>query len=352
MVRTRDLRIASIRPLLQPALLLDELPLTEAGSETVARSREAVVRILNGDDDRLLVVVGPCSIHDTKAAHDYAQRLKAIMPEFADDLYLVMRVYFEKPRTTVGWKGLLNDPHLDGSFAINEGLRIARQLLVDLTAMGVPAGCEFLDPISPQFIADAVTWGAIGARTSESQVHRQLASGLSMPIGFKNGTDGKSQIAIDAIRAASCPHSFFGVTDQGLAAIISTQGNQDCHLILRGGRSGPNYDAAHVHENLDALGQAGLRERLMIDTSHDNSGKDYRRQPEVARAIAGQVAGGQRGIVGVMMESFLVEGRQDLVEPEGLTYGQSITDGCMSWETTVEALDVLREAVRARRAAG
>jgi 3-deoxy-7-phosphoheptulonate synthase len=349
MVRTRDLRIESIRPLLQPALLLDELPLTEAGSETVARSRADVVRILNGDDDRLLVVVGPCSIHDTAAAHDYARRLKEVTPRFADELCLVMRVYFEKPRTTVGWKGLLNDPHLDGSFAINEGLRIARQLLVDLTAIGVPAGCEFLDPISPQFIADAVTWGAIGARTSESQVHRQLASGLSMPIGFKNGTDGKSQIAIDAIRAASCPHSFFGVTDQGLAAIITTQGNQDCHLILRGGRSGPNYDAAHVQEKLDMLRQAGLRERLMIDTSHDNSGKDYRKQPEVARCIAEQIAGGERGIVGVMMESFLVEGRQDLVDRDSLTYGQSITDACMSWETTVDVLGALGDAVRARR---
>lgn len=349
-MRTRDLRIESIRPLVPPALLLEELPLPEEATVAVTRARETVVRILNGQDDRLLVVVGPCSVHDPEAALDYARRLKQAADELAPDLYVVMRVYFEKPRTTVGWKGLINDPHLDGSFAINEGLRLARQILLEVVALGLPAGCEFLDPISPQFIADAVTWGAIGARTTESQIHRQLASGLSMPVGFKNSTEGGVQVAIDAVRAAACPHSFFGVTEQGLAAIVSTKGNPDCHVILRGGRTGPNHHAASVRETLDALRNAGLPPRVMIDASHGNSNKDYRQQPVVAREIAAQVAEGQTGIIGVMLESFLVDGRQDLVDRSCLVYGQSITDACMGWEMTVPVLRELAEAVRARRA--
>jgi 3-deoxy-7-phosphoheptulonate synthase len=347
--RTRDLHIESFRPLLPPAILLEELPLSEAGSMNVARGREEVSRILNGHDDRLVVVVGPCSIHDPVAARDYARRLRALADELARDLCIVMRVYFEKPRTTIGWKGLINDPRLDGSFSINEGLRLARRLLLDLADMGLPAGCEFLDPISPQFTSDLVSWGAIGARTTESQVHRELASGLSMPVGFKNGTDGGVQIAIDAVRSSRHPHSFLGVTEQGLCAIVATRGNLDCHVILRGGASGPNYDAATVQKTTAALGAAGLQPRLMIDTSHGNSEKDYRRQPLVAEDVASQVADSEPGIFGVMMESFIVEGRQDLVDPGTLTYGQSITDACMSWETTAPVLVRLAEAVRKRR---
>jgi 3-deoxy-7-phosphoheptulonate synthase len=349
-MKTRDLRVESIRPLLPPAILLEELPLSEQGSLVVSRARDEVVRILNGEDDRLLVVVGPCSVHDPVAARDYARRLRRLAEELAGDLRIVMRVYFEKPRTTVGWKGLINDPHLDGSFAINEGLRLARRLLLDLVELGLPAGCEFLDPITPQFIADLVTWGAIGARTTESQVHRELASALSMPVGFKNGTDGGVQIAIDAVRAAAHPHRFLGVTEQGLAGIVATRGNPDCHVILRGGATGPNYDPMSVQKTLSALRDAGLPARLMVDASHGNSGKDWRRQPLVAREVATQVAQGEHGIIGVMLESFLVEGRQDLTDPRRLTYGQSITDGCMGWETTVSVLRELAEAVRRRRA--
>jgi len=348
-VKTRDLRIESIRALTPPAALLEELPLTEEGSLTVIRAREEISRILNGEGDRLIVVVGPCSIHDPAAARDYARRLRALADELGRDLRLVMRVYFEKPRTTVGWKGLINDPHLDGSFNINVGLRRGRRLLLDLVELGLPAGCEFLDPISPQFITDLVSWGAIGARTTESQVHRELASGLSMPIGFKNGTDGGVQIAIDAVRAAAHPHSFLGVTERGLAGIVSTRGNADCHVILRGGQGGPNYDAASVQKVLASLRDAGLPPRVMIDTSHGNSEKDYRRQPVVAREIAAQVAQGERGIIGVLMESFLVDGRQDLRDPTKLVYGQSITDACMGWEMTVPVLRELAAAVRARR---
>jgi 3-deoxy-7-phosphoheptulonate synthase len=347
--RTRDLRIDSFRPLLPPAILLEELPLSERGSETVSRSREAVARVLNDEDDRLVVVVGPCSIHDPVAAMDYARRLVRAAVEHATDLCVVMRVYFEKPRTTVGWKGLINDPRLDGSFAINEGLRLARRLLIDLADLGLPAGCEFLDPISPQYTADTVSWGAIGARTTESQVHRELASGLSMPIGFKNGTDGDVQIAIDAVRAGAHPHRFLGVTEQGLCAIVSTRGNPDCHVILRGGQSGPNYDAASVRKTASALADAGLPARVMIDCSHGNSGKDHRRQPAVAHDIAEQVAAGEAAIVGVMMEGFLVEGRQDLTHATTLRYGQSITDACIGWDTTVGVLSELAAAVRARR---
>jgi 3-deoxy-7-phosphoheptulonate synthase len=351
-MKTRDLRIESIRPLVPPAILMEEQPLTEAGSVMVSRARDEVVGVLDGEDDRLVVIVGPCSIHDPEAGLEYAQRLKAVADELNEDLCVVMRAYFEKPRTTVGWKGLINDPHLDGTFASNEGLRLARGLLLALVDLGVPTACEFLDPISPQFISDIVTWAAIGARTTESQVHRQLASGLSMPVGFKNGTDGGVQVAINAVQATAHPHSFFGVTEQGLAGIVTTRGNQDCHLILRGGLSGTNYDAATVQQSLAALGKAGLPQRLMIDTSHGNSNKDHRNQPLAAREIGAQVAAGERGIVGVMMESFLVDGRQDLTEKSRLVYGQSITDACMGWEMTEPVLHELAESVRARRAVG
>jgi 3-deoxy-7-phosphoheptulonate synthase len=349
--RTRDLRVESFRPLIPPAILLEELPLSEQGSLTVSRGREAVGRILNGQDDRLVVIVGPCSIHDPAAGREYARRLRALADRLGGDLCVVMRVYFEKPRTTVGWKGLINDPRLDGSFAINEGLRMARRLLLDFAELGLPAGCEFLDPISPQFTSDLVSWGAIGARTTESQVHRELASGLSMPVGFKNGTDGGIQIAIDAVRAAMHPHNFLGVTEQGLCAIVGTRGNPDCHVILRGGQSGPNYDVNSVQKTVAMLGDAGLAPRLMIDTSHGNSEKDYRRQAGVGHEIAAQVAQGEVGIFGVMMESFLVDGRQDLKPRVKLVYGQSITDACMGWEMTVPVLEELAEAVRARRRA-
>jgi 3-deoxy-7-phosphoheptulonate synthase len=348
-LRTKDLRVENIRPLLPPAILLEELPVGEAAAQTIARGREEVSRILWAEDDRLVVVVGPCSIHDPVAAIDYARRLRRLADEVAADLRLVMRVYFEKPRTTVGWKGLINDPRLDGSFAINEGLRKARRLLLDLAELGLPAGCEFLDPISPQFTSDLVAWGAIGARTTESQVHRELASGLSMPVGFKNGTDGGVQIAIDAVRAARHPHQFLGVTEQGLCAIVATSGNPDCHIILRGGASGTNYDAVSVQKTTAALVDAKLPPRLMIDTSHGNSDKDYRRQPVASHDIAEQVAHGDAAIFGVMMESFLVEGRQDLKDPAALRYGQSITDACMGWEMTVPVLAELAGAVRTRR---
>ena len=351
-IQTRDLRIESIRPLVPPAILLEQLPLPDAGALTVSRSREEIVRILDGQDDRLLVVVGPCSIHDHPAALEYAGRLAALAEELAPDLRIVMRVYFEKPRTTVGWKGLINDPHLDGSFAVNEGLHLARRLLLDVVALGLPAGCEFLDPISPQFIADAVTWGAIGARTTESQVHRNLTSGLSMPVGFKNGTGGDIQMAVDAMQAAAYPHQFMSVTEQGLAAIVVTRGNRDTHVILRGGRTGPNYDAESVGRALACLRASELPPRVMIDTSHGNSGKDFRRQPAVASAIVEQVAAGEPGIIGVMLESFLVDGRQDLTDPTRLTIGQSITDACMGWDMTVPVLRELAAAVRARRGSG
>jgi 3-deoxy-7-phosphoheptulonate synthase len=348
-IRTKDLRVESIRPLLPPAILLEELPLSDGAALTVSRGRDEVARILRAEDDRLVVVVGPCSIHDPTAALDYAQRLRGLADELAADLRLVMRVYFEKPRTTVGWKGLINDPKLDGSFAINAGLRVGRRVLLELAELGLPAGCEFLDPITPQFTSDLVTWGAIGARTTESQVHRELASACSMPVGFKNGTDGGVQIAIDAVRAAAHPHRFIGVTEQGLAGIVSTTGNPDCHVILRGGTTGPNYDAIHVQKVLAALRDAGLPPRLMIDASHGNSDKDHARQPVVVRDVAAQVAQGETGIIGMMMESFLVEGRQDLDDPARLAYGQSVTDACMSWETTAPVLRELAAGVRARR---
>jgi 3-deoxy-7-phosphoheptulonate synthase len=346
---TRDLRVRRFRPLLPPTILLEELPLSEAGSFTVTRGRAETVRILRGEDDRLVVVVGPCSVHDPAAGLDYAQRLRKLADEVAADLCIIMRVYFEKPRTTVGWKGLINDPRLDGSFVINEGLRLGRRFLLDLAEMGLPAGCEFLDPISPQFISDLVSWGAIGARTTESQVHRELASGLSMPVGFKNSTGGGVQVAVDAVRSAAHPHSFLGVTEQGLCAIVETTGNLDCHVILRGGHTGANYDEPHVRKVVESLKAAGLPARIMIDTSHGNSSKDYRRQPLVARAVADQVAAGETAIVGVMMESFLEEGRQELRPGVPPRYGQSITDACMSWEMTVPVLHELAQAIRDRR---
>ncbi len=352
MTRTRDLRVDAYRPLIPPAVLLDELPLPEEGSRAIAGWREEVRRILTREDDRLVAVVGPCSVHDVAAAEEYARRLHALSSALATDLRVVMRVYFEKPRTTVGWKGLINDPRLDGSFRINEGLRLGRRLLLDIVALGLPAGCEFLDPISPQYTSDLVSWGAIGARTTESQVHRELASGMSMPIGFKNGTGGTVQIAIDALRAAAYPHRFLGVTEQGLAAIVSTRGNPDCHVILRGGARGPNYDAASVARALEQLETSGLPRRLMVDASHGNSERDHRRQPDVIRELAAQIATGERGIVGVMLESFIVAGRQDLGDPASLTYGQSITDACLGWDETEGILRELAAAVRARRDTG
>jgi 3-deoxy-7-phosphoheptulonate synthase len=347
--RTSNLRIASIRPLLPPAILTDELPLPPVSADLVHATREQIRAILTGEDVRLLVVVGPCSVHDPAAALEYGTRLKRLADQMADDLLIVMRVYFEKPRTTVGWKGLINDPGIDESYRVNDGLRVARQLLLDLLAMGVPAGCEFLDPVLPQFFADTVSWGAIGARTTESQTHRELASGLSMPVGFKNGTGGGIQMAVDAVGAAAHPHHFLGVTEQGLSGIVATTGNPDCHVILRGGKDGPNYDAASVASTLGLLRTARLAERVMIDTSHGNSGKDYRRQPEVARAIGEQVAEGQRGIVGVLMESFIEDGAQKVSTETPMVFGQSVTDSCMGWDMTLPVLEGLADAVRARR---
>jgi 3-deoxy-7-phosphoheptulonate synthase len=348
-VRTRDHRVQGYRPLDPPVVLLDELPLSEEGSRTVARNREELVRILDREDDRLVVILGPCSVHDVVAAMDYARRIAVLGAELAPDLRIVMRVYFEKPRTTVGWKGLINDPHLDGTFRIGEGLRIARRLLLDLAALGLPAGCEFLDPISPQYTSDLVSWGAIGARTTESQVHRELASGLSMPVGFKNGTDGNIQIAIDALKAAAHPHRFIRVTERGFAAIAMTSGNPDCHIILRGGAPAPNYGRASVRGVLDDLAAAGLPRRVVVDVSHGNSGRDHLRQLVVAREVAAQIAMGERGIVGVMIESFLVSGRQVLADPARLVYGQSITDPCLGWDETELVLHELSAAARERR---
>jgi 3-deoxy-7-phosphoheptulonate synthase len=349
MQNTRNLRIESVRPLLAPAILLEEIPLSPESVETVAGARRQISQIVAGADRRLLVVVGPCSIHDPAAALDYGERLRELAARLAPELCVVMRVYFEKPRSTVGWKGLINDPSLDGTFRINSGLRAARGLLGALTARGVPCGTEFLDPISPQFIADAISWGAIGARTVESQVHRELASGLSMPVGFKNGTHGTVQTAVDAVTAAAHPHRFLGVTEQGLAGIVSTLGNPDCHVILRGGAGGPNFDAGSVAAAATAMRKAGLRPSLMVDCSHGNSGKDFRAQPAVARAVAAQVAAGCADLVGVMIESHLVEGRQDLVPGRPLTYGQSVTDACLGWQETAPLIEELAAAARARR---
>jgi 3-deoxy-7-phosphoheptulonate synthase len=351
--QVRDRRIERLVPLLTPRELFAQLPLSEAATDTLLSGREAVQAILQGSDDRLLAVVGPCSVHDVHATREYAQRLAGLARRLRGELLVAMRVYFEKPRTTIGWKGLINDPHLDGSGDVNSGLRIARALLVEVLELGLAVGCEFLDPITPQYISDTVCWGAIGARTTESQIHRQLGSGLSMPVGFKNRTDGDVQVAVDAVRAASVPHAFAGIDLDGRSAILYTSGNPDCHVILRGGRGRPNYDAGSVAAALSLLRASGLPERVMVDLSHDNSGKDPERQPEIAAHVGAQLAAGQQGIVGVMVESFLVGGRQDLVsvpDPRALTYGQSITDGCLDWERTVELLEGLAAAVRARRA--
>lgn len=347
--QTDDLRIESLRSLIPPAILVEELPLGEKGAETIVQGREQAQQIISGEDDRLLVVVGPCSIHDPLAALDYARRLKDVADETEAELLITMRVYFEKPRTIVGWKGLINDPNLDGSFAINDGLRLARRLLLELAEDGIPAACEFLDPITPQFFADLVSWGAIGARTSESQVHRELASGLSMPVGFKNGTDGSIQVAIDAIRSASHPHHFVSVNKQGVAAIVETRGNNDCHVILRGGKSGPNYDVEAVEAAATSLRTAGLPPRLMVDCSHGNSSKNPAMQPKVAADIAERIEGGDTKIFGLMLESFIEDGRQDPAERQELTYGQSITDGCMGWKMTVPTLKTLASAIKVRR---
>ncbi len=346
---TDDLRIAQLRPLIPPAILMEELPLSEKASQTVAATRRALDAILMEEDDRMAVVVGPCSIHDPEAALEYGRFLLEKATALSGELCIIMRVYFEKPRTTVGWKGLINDPHLDGSFDINNGLRIARGLLAQLADMGLPAGSEFLDTISPQFIADLICWGAIGARTTESQIHRELASGLSMPVGFKNGTDGNVQIALDAIGAACHPHHFLSVTKQGISAIVETAGNVYCHLILRGGSRGPNYDAASVGAAADKLRAAKLPHRIMVDCSHGNSDKDHKRQPAVARDVAQQVAAGARNIFGVMLESHLVEGNQKQQAGSELVYGQSITDACIGWEDTVAVLEELAVAVATRR---
>jgi 3-deoxy-7-phosphoheptulonate synthase len=351
-VLTDDVRIDTLKPLLPPAILMEEIPLSEAASRAVAASRTEVASIIDGKDDRLVVVVGPCSIHDPEAGLEYARRLGPVRERLSQDLKIVMRTYFEKPRTTVGWKGLINDPKLDGSFAINQGLRVARTFLRDVVELGVPTALEFLDPITPQFMADLVTWGAIGARTTESQVHRELASGLSMPVGFKNGTGGTVQIAADAVRSAAQPHHFLSVTKQGLAAIVATKGNPHCHVILRGGSNGPNYGPESVAAAVALLEKNKLPGKLMIDTSHANSGKDPARQPEVASAIAAQVADGSRAIFGVMIESFLVAGRQEIGERGQMTFGQSVTDGCLSWDGTVPVLEELADAVRRRRARG
>lgn len=347
--RTEDLRIQRTKVVLPPVFLEEELPTTETAAETVYRTRAEVTRILEGADHRLVVIAGPCSIHDTEAALEYAKLLKQASDKFARELCIIMRVYFEKPRTTVGWKGLINDPHLDGSFQINDGLRIARRLLLDLAEFGVPAGTEFLDMIIPQYMVGLVSWGAIGARTTESQVHRELVSGLSCPVGFKNGTSGNVQIAVEAVQAAGHAHTFLGHTKNGQSAIFFTTGNPHCHVILRGGRKTTNYDAASIEQACVILDRAGLPRRVMVDCSHANSNKDHKRQPEVCRAVAAQIAGGSRNIFGVMLESNLVEGAQKLMKGKPLTYGQSITDACIDWKTTEDLLGELAAAVKARK---
>ncbi|MEJ2141617.1 MAG: 3-deoxy-7-phosphoheptulonate synthase AroG [Gammaproteobacteria bacterium] len=346
--KTDDLRITAMKELVSPVQLHQDVPITDDASKVIFETRTTIHNILRGKDDRLLVVIGPCSVHDPEAAKEYATHLKKMRDELHEDLLIVMRVYFEKPRTTVGWKGLINDPDLDESFQINKGLHLARKLLVDVNDMGVPAGTEFLDLITPQYIADLISWGAIGARTTESQVHRELASGLSCPVGFKNGTDGTLKIAIDAIGAASRPHNFLSLTKEGHSAIFATTGNDDCHIILRGGKE-PNYDAHSVNRALEELGKAEVPAKLMIDFSHANSQKQHQRQVEVAKDVALQIASGNDGIMGVMIESHLKEGRQDVEEGKELTYGQSITDACISWEDSEPVLRELAKAVHQRR---
>lgn len=347
--RIDGVRISAVRPLISPALLLDELPASPAVQSLVEHNRKSIADVLHGEDDRLVVVVGPCSIHDHAQAIEYATRLAATAEALQEDLLIVMRVYFEKPRTTVGWKGLINDPRLDGSYRINEGLRRARALLLEINELGLPIATEFLDLLSPQYIADLIAWGAIGARTTESPSHRQLSSGLSCPLGFKNGTDGGMQVAADAMVAASAPHAFMGMTKMGMAAIFETRGNSDTHVILRGGKAGPNYDAQSIDACCEALRNAGLREQVMIDCSHANSNKSHLRQVDVSRDVALQLAAGDRRIIGVMLESNLHEGRQDLKPGVHLRPGVSITDACLGWEQTEPVLELLAQAVRARR---
>ncbi|MGB9098639.1 3-deoxy-7-phosphoheptulonate synthase AroG [Erwinia sp.] len=343
-----DLRIKEIKELLPPVALLEKYPATDMAAKTVSDSRQAIHNILKKTDDRLLVVIGPCSIHDTKAAKEYAARLLTLREELSDSLEVVMRVYFEKPRTTVGWKGLINDPHMDNSYQINDGLRIARKLLLDINDSGLPAAGEFLDMITPQYMADLMSWGAIGARTTESQVHRELSSGLSCPVGFKNGTDGTIKVAIDAINAASAPHCFLSVTKYGHSAIVETSGNGDCHIILRGGKE-PNYSAHHVSAVKSGLEKAGLDPQVMIDFSHANSSKQFQKQLVVSDDVSQQIAGGDKAIIGVMIESHLVEGNQSLESGEPLVYGKSVTDACIGWEDTEKVLRQLADAVQSRR---
>ncbi|KAF8928538.1 3-deoxy-7-phosphoheptulonate synthase [Dissophora ornata] len=346
-----DLRVSGYSPLLPPQIIQEEHPMSNVSKKVVSLARQQAAKILRGEDDRLIVIVGPCSIHDPKAALEYARLLKPVADQISGEVLVIMRAYFEKPRTTVGWKGLINDPDIDGTFQINKGLRIARSLLCQLTDMGIPVGCELLDTISPQFLADLISWGAIGARTTESQLHRELASGVSFPLGFKNGTDGNIAIALDAIRAAAKPHHFLGVTKQGLAAITNTRGNELCHLILRGGNGGPNYEKEFIDKTREGLVKAKLPEVIMVDCSHGNSRKQHKNQVSVSADLSNQIRAGDRSIIGLMIESNLVEGRQD-VGPEGrdaLTYGQSITDACVDWEDTVKMLEDLADAVRVRR---
>jgi len=351
--QTDDLRIEKIDPLISPAILSYYQPASEKVAGVVANARKVSEAILNGSDDRLLVVIGPCSIHDPKAAVEYAQKLKPLADQYADDLLIVMRVYFEKPRTTVGWKGLINDPHLDESFDINRGLETARKLLIELNDLGMPAATEFLDTISPQYVADLIAWGAIGARTTESQIHRELASGLSMPVGFKNGTGGSIQIALDAIQSAQGAHHFLSVTKQGVSAIVKTSGNDTCHIILRGSSQGPNFGAEAIAEVADKLKAKGLPEQLMVDCSHGNSEKDFRNQPKVVNSLCDQISAGSKAVASVMIESNLVEGAQKLsADLSSLTYGQSVTDQCIGWEATEEVLANLAKAVSERRSQG
>ena len=350
MPQTDDLRINHVTEVESPAAIHNQFPISESAATTVANSRNAIHNILHGKDDRLLVIIGPCSVHDPKSAIEYAEKLKVVREQLKDDLEIVMRVYFEKPRTTVGWKGMINDPHLNETFDINEGLKRARKLLLDVNEMGLPAGTEFLDLISPQYVADLISWGAIGARTTESQGHRELSSGLSCPVGFKNGTDGTMRIAVDAMRAAERPHVFMSLTKEGRSAIFNTTGNEDTHIILRGG-SRPNYDQESVAEAANEMESAGLRPNLMIDFSHANSRKQHEKQIEVARDVASQIRRGNHNITGVMIESHLVAGRQDLIEGRDLLYGQSITDACINWDDSVPVLEQLAAAVRERREA-
>ena len=347
---TDDLRILEINELAPPSHLLREFPASDRAAQATFSGRQAAHRVLHGADDRLLVVIGPCSIHDVGDAREYARRLYEVLPRFEKDLLIVMRVYFEKPRTTVGGKGLINDPRMDNSFRINEGLRLARSLLLEINEVGLPCATEFLDTITPQYTADLIAWGAIGARTTESQVHRELASGLSCPVGFKNGTDGNVRIAVDAIRAARSPHHFLSVTKGGHSAIVSTSGNEDCHVILRGGQEA-NYDAAHVDAAAREIAAAGLAARIMIDLSHGNCNRDFRRQLDVARDVAAQLAAGEDRIIGAMIESHLVEGRQNIEPGKPLERGKSVTDACLGWEDSVALLEILAQGVRERRLA-